>query len=339
MRRVLIILSLLCLLCAKTVQAAKHVIFSKDGSTLIYTNDQEQLLTAIDSRTGKVLRKIDLKLGQGKKMIAATPDGLKLLYADAKGISVIHNGMGKVLRTLPHPQGYAAITEPRLMAQNTNGSIMVIPYAKGRDITLFGIHTGSGKVINKIELPYNPLSSTGIEAVAFSFDNRTLAYTQNTRNEKGQLGSTLILYDLYAKRQVSKVFMPNHRYKGKPLKNDLQFSKNGKSILISFADKITVVDTSSLKFLDIPARRADAVFSANSQSILFKSATSAPMMASVRTGKVHIASNMSIKATSELVQSADKRFVVAPVKAANKESFVILNPHNGAVLRVVEEQG
>ena len=207
-RLVVIIMFWMCLMSVSSAAPfyADNITFNKAATQLIYTNPKANTLTAIDARTGKVLRKIDIKLPAKTLTIGATPDGFKLLYLSVKGLSVIHNGTGKVLRTLAHPRGYQAVYKRHLMAQNTNGSLIAIPYLKGGKATIFAIHTGSGKVINQLALPLSQQAKKPIEAIAFSVNNRLLAYTRHSVDERGRIGSTLHIYDLYAKKNYSLYF-------------------------------------------------------------------------------------------------------------------------------------
>ena len=145
----IVIALILCLGMWKGVVSAplsqiENLTFSNNASALIFTDAAGTEITSIDVRTGKVLKQVPIKLPLSATLIDATPDGFKLLFIDPKGISVIHNGTGNVLRTLPHPSGgYQAIKQVGLMAQNTNGSLIAIPYTKGVQATIFVIHTGS----------------------------------------------------------------------------------------------------------------------------------------------------------------------------------------------------
>ena len=341
-----IISLLLCLGFSRTVFAtplsyADNITFNSATSQLIYTNPKGSQLTAIDTRMAKVLRKIELPLPKQALMIGATPDGFKLLYLDKKGLSVIHNGTGKVLRTLAHPRGYQAIYNRRLMAQNTNGSLIAIPYKRGNNITLFMMHTGSGKIINQVELPASRYALPNpIEAIAFSKNNRLLAYTRHSADDKGRMGSTLYIYDLYAKKELQSIFLPIHRYNHqKNTSNRLQFSQDGQNILLLFPNKITLVDRKTETIKDIIVANADAVFNANSQYVIYKSKTSNPMMINVRNGKVHkIATYPANHQQSRaLVQSGNKRFIAIPL-LSQQASFLIINGQTGAFVRLLEEQ-
>ncbi len=329
---------------------ADNITFNKAATQLIYTNPQANTITAIDTRTGKVLRKIDIKLPPKALMIGATPDGFKLLYLGVKGLSVIHNGTGKVLRTLAHPRGYQAIYKRHLMAQNTNGSLIAIPYSKAGKITLFMMHTGSGKIINQLPLPASRDAKNPIEAIAFSVNNRLIAYTRHSRDEKGRAGSTLHIYDLYAKKELQATFLLNHRYKNPTGQNQspsnrIQFSQKGQKIVLSFHNKVTLFDRKTASFKDYPAYQSDAVFSANNQWVIYKSkgADSELMTINVRSGKTQkaLAHDAMRKQSRFLVQSADKRLIaLSYIKQKSKTaSFLLFNGQTGAFMRLLEEKG
>jgi len=328
---------------------ADNITFNKAATQLIYTNPKADTLTAIDTRTGKVLRKIAIKLPPNALMIGATPDGFKLLYLSAKGLSVIHNGTGKVLRTLAHPRAYQAVYKRHLMAQNTNGSLIAIPYTKNGKTTLFMMHTGSGKIINQLALPPSRYAKNPIEAIAFSLNNRLLAYTRHSADDKGRLGSTLHIYDLYAKKELQSIFLLNHRYKSKidtkqSPSNRIQFSQDGQKLVLSFQNKVTLLDRKTEHFKDYPARNSDAVFSANSQSVIYKSHVNNAtlMVINVRSGKAQKipAYADSNKQTLALVQSLDKRLIVLPIlkQKSDKASFLIFNGQTGVFMRLLEEK-
>ncbi|HIO92446.1 MAG TPA: hypothetical protein EYG68_06315 [Leucothrix mucor] len=325
---------------------ADNVTFNKSGSQLIYTNPAASLLTVIEARTGKILRQLKLKnLPKNALMIGATPDGFKLLYLDAKGLSVIHNGTGKVLRTLAHPHGYQAVYKRHLMAQNTNGSLIAIPYKHGNKYTLFMIHTGSGKVIHQLALPVlRPANQNPIEAITFSVNNRLLAYTRHSRDDKGRAGSMLHIYDLYAKKELQAIFLVNHRYRNHagamPIpSNRIQFSRDNQKIALVFPDKVTVVDSKTGSFNDFPARNADAVFNSNNQSLIYKSslAGTSPIIINMRSGKnqkMPLTPAMK-KQSLAFIQSADKRWIAIPLlnKKNGAADFLVLNGQTGALVK------
>ncbi|MCK5725223.1 MAG: hypothetical protein KAH22_00205 [Thiotrichaceae bacterium] len=305
-----------------------NLIFSHNTSKLIYTNRAGTKITAMDTQTGKILHEVDINLPLRAKLINATPDGFKLLLTSPKGISVIHNGTGKILRTLPHPQGYKITKKRHLMVQNKNGSLIAIPYTKGNKTTIFTIHTGSGKIINPLDLD----KVQPIQSIGFSQDNRLLAYTHRTMT-----GLMLFVYDLYRKKPIESILLLRHRYQSKQLSHRLEFSPNGKKILLAFKDKISVADRQSEMVHDWKVYNADAVFSANSRNIIYKSsaAGSFPTVVNLASGQKHTIQTKTKKTSFKLLQSFNKNLIAIPL--AGSTSFILLNGH-GKLVRVVEEK-
>ncbi len=143
---------------------AQHSVFSRDGSQLIYVmNNPHKEIIKQQARTGKIIKRTPFKLAVNSSLLTPTPDGFKLLAAHAKGIDVIHNGTGKVLRTLPHPSGRYD-WKGQTIKQNSDGSLLAIPSLRNAAPKIYLIHTGSGKIIRTISLiqqgkRWNPHSS------------------------------------------------------------------------------------------------------------------------------------------------------------------------------------
>jgi hypothetical protein len=174
----------------------------------------------------------------GSTLLAPTPDGFKLLAVHANGIDVIHNGTGKVLRTLPHPSGrYDWKGLP--IKQNIDGSLLAIPSLRQAAPKIYLIHTGTGKIIRTINLVKNGqrwTPSTIIGSIGFSDNKRLLAYTLY-HGGKG----TLFLYDISKQQAVTGIGITNTT---DTLQEMLHFNRNNKKIVISAINQhyITLVD-------------------------------------------------------------------------------------------------
>ena len=131
--------------------AAQYSVFSGDGSQLIYVSAMGTEIIKIQVKTEKIIKRIPFKLTTGSTLLAPTPDGFKLLAVHSKGIDVIHNGTGKVLRTLPHPSGQYD-WRGSVIQQNSDGSLLAIPSMRNSSPKIYLIHTGSGKIIRQIKL-------------------------------------------------------------------------------------------------------------------------------------------------------------------------------------------
>jgi hypothetical protein len=172
--------------------AAQYSVFSRDGSQLIYVSNNPKEIIKQQARTGKIIKRIPFKLAANSTLLAPTPDGFKLLAVHSRGIDVIHNGTGKVLRTLPHPSGrYDWKGQP--IKQNSDGSLLAIPSLRSASPKIYLIHTGSGKIIRTIALgkqgkAWNPTNYIG--SFGFSDNKRLLAYTLYSSGKP-----TLNLYD------------------------------------------------------------------------------------------------------------------------------------------------
>ncbi len=73
----------------------------KTNSTLSYLIGGT--IVKINAKSGKLIKRIPIKSSEFYVPFVSTPDGYKLLVKSPKGIDVIHNGTGKILRTLSHP--------------------------------------------------------------------------------------------------------------------------------------------------------------------------------------------------------------------------------------------
>ena len=59
------------------------------------------MVNLIDARTGKAAGSTQLSVKQ--RILGFTPDGFKTAVLEPKGLSILHNKTGKVLRTLKVP--------------------------------------------------------------------------------------------------------------------------------------------------------------------------------------------------------------------------------------------
>lgn len=211
---------------------AKFAVFSKDNSKLVYLKSQNNSLAYSiihrNTRTGKIIKEVPVKVTNNVAPFAATPDGFKLLATNPHGISVIHNGVGKVLRTLPHP---SKIKDWRFTpVQSHDGVLLAIPSIGPQFQGIYLIHTGSGKIIRtiKVSKDKSPHKLPIIRAIGFNQDRHVVAYLQ--RDEKD---STLHLYDIYHKKEKFSIKMPKPYYDY----GQISFSQNGKHLLFQRSGK------------------------------------------------------------------------------------------------------
>ena len=175
-----------------------------------------------------------------------------------------------------------------------------------------------------------------IESIAFSHDNRLLAYTRAVANK-----TTVFIYDLYAKKLQAEIALPHHRYTHGQINRRIQFSRNRQHFLMVFNGKVSLLDMKTTAVKDFPLRSADAVFSSNDQTIIAKSRVphSPLSLINVKTGAMR---TLAIPAAANgsslsLRQSADKRLIVIPFSTNGaKATFLILNGQTGVIVRTVE---
>ncbi len=307
---------------------AQYSVFSRDGSQLIYVNSLGNEIIKIQVKTEKIIKRTPLKLGAGSQLLAPTPDGFKLLAVHAKGIDVIHNGTGKILRTLPHPSGHYD-WRGMISQQNNSGTLLAIPSLRNTKAKIYLIHTGSGKIIRSI-----PLAQRGkIGSIAFNSNNRLLAYTQ-LNNRK----STLYLYDINQQKQLINLAIKGatNAYQEK-----LYFDRNNKKLLLSGIKQKTVklidIDKQVVIELNYPYSNF-ANFSADGKNlVILQAQKNTLIIRNLATGKqqVNKLSNNQSDIFPIIIQNPSKTLLALPKKMTKGEkiySFLWINGQTGKVL-------
>jgi WD40 repeat protein len=322
-------------LIATPLFAPQYSVFSRDGSQLISVNAAGNEIVKQHARTGKVSKRIPLKLVAGSALLAPTPDGFKLLAVHAKGIDVIHNGTGKKLRTLPHPSGrYDWKGLP--IQQNTDGSLLAIPSIRQSSPKIYLIHTGSGKIIrtlNLVEKNKRWKPRTRIGSIGFSANKRLLAYTLY-HHKKG----TLILYDINKQQVILRLDMPITPPVDKEM---MSFSQNNQMLVISGKKKksITLVDLQKKKQHTLPYPHSHFVnFTPDNKHLLIIQPSKQRLtMRNIKTGKqtLHIFASKMSGNIATIVQSYNKARLALPLISASQNEaavFILINGVTGAVV-------
>ncbi|PWQ97912.1 WD40 repeat domain-containing protein [Leucothrix arctica] len=174
----------------------QQVAFSNDSSQVLYLSNystaKATTINFVSLKTGETT--VTTPLSVKSRIMGFTPDGFKTAVLEPKGLSILHNKTGKVLRTLkvpslPWPNQYVA--GPAIT--NKSGTAQLFHSANKRVLSV--VHTGNGRVLAAIKLPTGTLSAMGI-----SQNGRTVAYIQTMSAAKSQLH----LYDTYQKK-VTKI--------------------------------------------------------------------------------------------------------------------------------------
>ncbi len=193
----------------------------KTNTTLSYLIGET--IVKVNTKSGKLIKRIPIKLSEFYVPFASTPDGYKLLVKSPKGIDVIHNNTGKVLRTLPHPNNAQDWwIEPVI---SSNSVLMAI--ADKDQSKIYLVHTGSGKITRTIQVK-NISKDTEVKAMAFSNNNRLIAYRTETKRK-----NTLHVYDINNNIETAAIPLAETRtsdiygFYG----NHIKFNKNGKQII------------------------------------------------------------------------------------------------------------
>ncbi|HFC93511.1 MAG TPA: hypothetical protein ENJ51_11940 [Leucothrix mucor] len=317
---------------------AQHSVFSRDGSQLIYViNNPHKEIIKQQLRTGKIIKRIPFKLAANASLLAPTPDGFKLLVAHAKGIDVIHNGTGKVLRTLPHPSGRYD-WKGQAIKQNSDGSLLAIPSLRNATPKIYLIHTGSGKIIRTISLiqqdkHWNPYSSIG--SFGFSHNKRLLAYTLYSNGKP-----TLHLYDISRQKALMSIDIPLTGY-ADTTDEMIHFNQNNTKIIISGINQKTI------KLVDIVKKTASQLnysyasftsFSLDNKSLLIVQPYKKQLtFRNLSTGKQQQLKLPAIKKgyISNVIQSSNKVWLALPIWSnLRKEAkrFLLINTRTRKVL-------
>lgn len=296
----------------------QYSVFSHDGSQLIYVNSLGKEIIKIQAKTGRIIKRIPLKLATGAKLLAPTPDGFKLLSVHARGIDVIHNGTGKVLRTLPHPSGQYD-WRGMVSQQNSDGSLLAIPAIRSKTPKIYLIHTGTGKIIRQIKLA----QQGNIGSIGFSKNKRLLAYTQHSNGKR-----KLYLYNINQQKQLLNIDLKN---KGDVNGEIIHFNLNNKKLLISSIKQTTIklidIDKQTITELNYPYS-AFTNFTADNKSVLVvQPHRNTVTIRHLATGKQQI-NRLSASKTDYLpliIQSSNKAVLALPKRSPKpKETNVFL---------------
>lgn len=315
----------------------EQLVFSRDKTQLVYVVDDD--IVKMSTATGKIVKKTPFILAHNAKLFAPTVDGLKLLSVHEKGVDVLHNGLGKLLRTLPHPTGkYVWQNQP--VQQNASGTLLAISVPQQTLPQIYLIHTGTGKVIRKLAVIekgelWNAAGKVG--AIGFSPDKRLLAYTRYVANK-----AILQLYDINQQKKLFSVAI-NIAIAGK--EQVIHFSRDGKHLLISSpqASSVQLVDLQQQMVTNLNHARCHfAGFSADDKHLLcFQAAKKQMLVHVLATGKVQRHS-LPTAATQELgvykhtVQSADRTLLALALNAKqpeNVEHFLLIDGNTGRFIR------
>ena len=307
--------------------SAQHSVFSRDGSQLIYVNSLAKEIVKIQTKTGRIIKRIPFKLANGSTLLAPTPDGFKLLSVHSKGIDVIHNGTGKVLRTLPHPSGRydwrGMVTQ-----QNYDGSLLAIPSIRNTNPKIYLIHTGTGKIIRQIKL-----SQRGkIDSIRFSDNKRLLAYTQYSKD-----GRKIYLYDINQQKQRMSL---NIKYSGNTYREMIHFNQNNKKLLISGINQTAIqlidIDKQTVTTLNYPYSSFTNFSADNKNLVIVQPHRNTITMRNLTTGKQQINRLSTSKSDyfPVIIQSSSKAVLALPkrsLKRKETDSFLWINAQTGKV--------
>ncbi len=306
--------------------AAQYSVFSGDGSQLIYVNAMGTEIIKIQVKTEKIIKRIPFKLKTGSTLLAPTPDGFKLLAVHSKGIDVIHNGTGKVLRTLPHPSGQYD-WRGGVIQQNSNGSLLAIPSMRNNSSPkIYLIHTGSGKIIRQIKL----LQRGKIGSIGFSPNKRLLAYTQY-----GHKKLTLYLYDISQQKQHMRMEIITT---GDSYQEMIHFSRNNQQLVLSGINQKTVklIDIKQKTIKQLPYPYSSFTdFSADNKSLLIiQPHKNTLTLRNIATGKQQI-NRLSANKTdyfATVIQARNKTLLALPKRNAKPKetaSFLWIDARTG----------
>ena len=219
-------------------RSIEHLAFSNDSSQLLYiaypSRAETTVVNRVNTSNGVAVSRTQLSIKQ--RILGFTPDGFKTVVFDWKGLNVLHNKTGKVLRTLKVP----SLTRPSqyllpTAVTNKSGTAQLFHSANRRVLNV--IHTGNGIVLAKMELPVGALHAIGI-----SQNGRNVAYLLDGSSNKSQLH----LYDVYQKKVVKVLDLPKVQEYPVSL-GVITFSPKGKYLVVGnnlvdlMSDEITLL--------------------------------------------------------------------------------------------------
>ncbi|RVU85751.1 WD40 repeat domain-containing protein [Leucothrix sargassi] len=253
-----------------------HLAFSNDSSQLLYllnTNSGgKAVIKAVNAMTGEAQGTTLLSLNQ--RILGFTPDGFKTAVLEPKGLSILHNKTGKVLRTLKVPplqwaNQYAA----KGAITNKSGTAQLFHSANKRVLSV--VHTGNGRVLAQVTLTVGTLRAMGI-----SQDGRHIAYVQDLASNQSQLH----LYDTYQKKVIKRLDITK-------LNGDLAtlhtivFSPKGDYVLV--ADQLIAIASEQVTRIMRKADGAPAIFTPNGRFLLVSSGNGQLLRYDLRSKQKH----------------------------------------------------
>ncbi len=317
----------------------KFPVFSKDSSTLIYLKSQNinQAYSIIhrNTQTGALIKEVPIKVKHDMAPFAATPDGFKLLAKNAGGIGVIHNGTGKLLRTLPYP---SKIRDWRFIpVQSYDGVLLAIPSISPQAQTIYLIHTGSGKVIRKIAISKQQKENRLpiIRAIGFKQNRHELAYLQ--QDDKS---ASLHIYDIYRKKERLQIKLPKPYYDY----GTITYNHNGNMLLINTNDKkgLDIIDLNKKLVTTLPISNSSfAGFTLdNKQLMVFRPVDNKISLVNIKTGGIKTFPFIFLRNGNEfgweVVQNRQRTKLALPISTYNYkhiERFLILDGQTARELK------
>ena len=235
----------------------QQVAFSHDSSQVLYLSNyataKASTVNFVSLKTGEVTGTTQLSVKD--RIMGFTPDGFKTAVLEPKGLSILHNKTGKVLRTLkvpslPWPNQYAA--GPAIT--NKSGTAQLFHSANKRVLNV--VHTGNGRVLAAIKLPAGTLSAMGI-----SQNGRTVAYVQIISAANSQLH----LYDTYQKKVTKRLDLVTQPSQSLTV-DTISFGAKGKYLLAG--TKLVDLTTDSITQITRSDDTVPATFTPNGRFLL-----------------------------------------------------------------------
>jgi len=322
---------------------AEYPVFSRNNSQLVYISYpydwNKAKIIKMNSKNGAIIKSVPLKLNPKTKIFAATPDGFKFLATTPKGIAVIHNGTGKVLRTLPYPA--KRYFDADAFRQSDDGVLLAMPAISPNSRKIYVIHTGSGKLMHTVDLLKGEKWTRypSIRGMGFSPRRRYLAYVYEAPFKE----LTLHVYDLYKKIETLRLKISSEQnHEGK-----IQFSKNGNYLIFSGRNmkQLTLVDLKkhSLQTLKLGYSSFSGFTPDDQNLILVQSYKKQILLNNIKTGKkTKIPLKFERKDgvyDGNIIQSADRTLLALPLRARDYKkmnNFLLINAQNGRILRQIK---
>lgn len=306
----------------------QHLAFSNDSTKILYISNQSpassSVINTINARTGEIVGNTQLSVK--KRILGFTPDGFKTAVLEPKGLSILHNQTGTVLRTLKVP----TLHRPNLYAAgsaitNKSGTAQLFHSEDRR--ALHVIHTGNGSVLAEIKLPGGKLRSIGI-----SQNGRTVAYVLDTSATTSQL----YLFDTYQKKMTKSLDLKKDEANSSYL-NTISFSPNEKYLSI----KNSLIDLSTNSISTTNIFGFQAIFTPNERFLLAPMVGNQLLRYDLKSKQQHVI-NLGFPSGCTANQAADispsGKFLAygsACHGAENRKFISILNAADGSLVRTL----